>query len=629
MKTSDLLEHPDSFEQRLRVGLEHISEAGSIPGAGRFDPDVMLVDRPSDPRSSRWLVGAAAAAVVVLGVGGLIVANRQDADPAPAQQPSSTESASPSPTLEAPVWYGTIRPLLPDGFDQIVLTDATPEVVGFKAFRTATGQLLDVTITLQSGYGMKDTGEAATFSDDYGDYTESEGSVALTTPDQRQVIIRCGLRPIGGGTVETGGLLDADRDTCEDGFDNLDIDPISRRSLAARLATEFPTDIVTPAFGQPDASPVPADLAPIINDFVAEGRPFGGEQARGVLRDINLSPVIGEPSTTELTVIQGMWPPNGDGSALDDIYADSPQGRFFQYDDIAVALVVVDATGYHIATTDLSDTHLTALGELLNQIIEDTSANAPTSSVADEQTDSGTSVAATPEVSTTTLVTSVSDELAEALRPDGRVLVVNATRTAGLGGSLSQALTDSGYDVLEPTNAADGTIVDESIIYTHADMTNMMTPNAITNAVPISRGESLSGQPTPAVTQEMIDNADIIIVVGTDLASAPWQGSGASLFNPGIGRLLIIDATTNARDQRAADEQAQDLRAAGIDIAGIVTAATPVEGTMLMPIGQPTPWTFAIAERAAVGGFDTWNPSLTTESIPDGVTAALVIGDNN
>lgn len=25
----------------------------------------------------------------------------------------------------------------------------------------------------------------------------------------------------------------------------------------------------------------------------------------------------------------------------------------------------------------------------------------------------------------------------------------------------------------------------------------------------------------------------------------------------------------------------------------------------------------------------TWNPSLVTESIPDGVTAALVIGDNN
>jgi len=629
MKTSDLLDHPDSFEHRLSVGLEHIAEAGSVSGPGRFDPDALPVDRPSAPRSGRWLVGAAAAAVVVLGVGGLVVANRPVADPAPAQQPSSTESASPAPTLQTPVWYDTIRPLLPDGFDQIVLTDATPEVVGFKAFRTATGQLLDVTITLQSGYDMKDTGEAATFSDDYGDYIESTGSVALTTPDQRRVVIRCGVRPIGGGTVETGGLLDADRDACDDGFDNLDIDPISRRGLAATLATEFPTDIVTPAFGQPDTGPVPATVTQIINDFVGEDRPFGGEQARGVLRDVNLSPMLGEPSTTELTVIQGMWPPDIDGSALDDIYADSPQGRFHLYGDIAVALVVVDTTGYHIATTDLSDTHLTALGELLQQLIEETSDNAPTSTASDEQTLPGNSLAVTPDVSTTTIVTSVSDELAEALRPDGRILVVNATTTAGLGGSLSQALADSGYDVLEPTNSADGAIVDESVIYTRADLSDMMTPNAIMNAVPISRSESLSGQPTPALTQEMIDNADIIVVVGTDLASAPWDGSGASLFNPGIGRLLIIDATTNDRDQRTADEQAQVLRAAGIDIAGIVTASGPVEETMLMPIGQSTPWTFAIAELAGIGGFDSWNPSLVTEPIPDGVTAALVISDNN
>ncbi len=163
---------------------------------------------------------------------------------------------------------------------------------------------------------------------------------------------------------------------------------------------------------------------------------------------------------------------------------------------------------------------------------------------------------------------------------------------------------------------------------TVAALSYLMAPNAIMNAVPIGRTESLSGQPTPAVTQEMVDSADIIIVVGTDLAGAPWQETDTPLFTPGIGRLLIIDATTNDHNQRAADEQAQDLRAACDDVAGIVTAAKPVEETMLMPIGQSTPWTFAIAELAAVGGFDTWNPSLITEPIPDGVTAALVIGDN-
>jgi hypothetical protein len=127
----------------------------------------------------------------------------------------------------------------------------------------------------------------------------------------------------------------------------------------------------------------------------------------------------------------------------------------------------------------------------------------------------------------------------------------------------------------------------------------------------------------------MLDSADIVIVLGTDLTSAPWQESDTPLFNPGIGRLLIIDATTSDRGHQALNAQAQDLRAAGVDIAGIVTATAPVEQTMLMPIGESTPWTFAIAELAGVGGFDTWAPSLVSDPIPDGITAALMIGDNS
>lgn len=357
--------------------------------AGDIDHEPLVFDlaaAPTSVRHRRTVAILGSVAAVALVIGGLAVLQRDPAEPPAVANtplpsvdsdtsgatqepaPTATEKRSPAPALEAPVWYDTIRPLLPDGFDQIVLTDAMPEVVGFKAFRTGTRQLLDVTITLQSGYGMKDTGEAATFSDDEGDYIESAGSVALTTPGQRQVIIRCGLRPIGGGSVETGGLLDADRDTCNDGVDNLDIDPVSLRTLAGKLASEFPTDAVTPVFGQPDTGPAAASVSQIISDFVGEDRPFSGEQARGVLRDVNLSATIGEPSNTELTVIQGMWPPNGDGSALDETFADSPQGRFHLYGDIAVAFVVVETTGYHIATTDLSDAYITALGELLQQL---------------------------------------------------------------------------------------------------------------------------------------------------------------------------------------------------------------------------------------------------------------------
>jgi hypothetical protein len=89
MKADDeLLDHADSFANRLRYGLDHIAQAEPVSDPGRFDPDVMQIGRRSDTRSGHWFVGAAAAAVVVLGVGGLVVLDRDDPAPsAPADQP--------------------------------------------------------------------------------------------------------------------------------------------------------------------------------------------------------------------------------------------------------------------------------------------------------------------------------------------------------------------------------------------------------------------------------------------------------------------------------------------------------------------------------------------------------------
>jgi hypothetical protein len=374
---------PLSLRDRTSMRLDLFgseASAGSTNGTSAsadvyYDLDRGLVTTgPRAARGHRRLLSIAAACLIAVGFAAVwaTIGSRQAADPAPAQQPPSpaADSTPPAQQLEAPVWYDTIRPLLPDGFDQIVLTEARPEVVAFKAFRTATRQLLDITITLQAGYDVKDTGEALTFSDEHGGYVESAGSVTLTTPDERRVTIRCGLRPIGGGSAGAGGLLDADQDSCDAaGIENLDIDPLSRRVLAATLADEFPTDAATPAFGQPDTRPETNEITQVVNDFVGGDRPFDTMQADGVLRLANLSPTLGEPSTTELTVINGIWPPNGDGSTFDSIYTNSPQGRFYVYGDIAAALVVVNRTAYHIATTDIDEARLTALGELLQHLI--------------------------------------------------------------------------------------------------------------------------------------------------------------------------------------------------------------------------------------------------------------------
>lgn len=595
----------------------------------------LLRTPPPSARGGRRLMSIAAAVLVVVGVAAVwgTITNRQSPVTPAAQQPEAPTTTQ-AQQLETPVWYDTIRPLLPDGFDQIALTNATPETVAFVAFRTGTRQLLDITITLQPGTGTKDTGEPVTFSDSHGDYVEATGTTTLTTPDDRRISIRCGLRPIGGGSADPTGLLTADRDTCDaDGVDNLDIDPLARRTLAVRLADEFPTDTVTPAFGQPDTSPEAIAVTQIVNAFTGDDRPFGTIQGDGVLRLANLSPTPGEPASTELTVINGIWPPDSDHSATDTTLADHPRGHFFPYGDIAAAFVVVDGTGYHIATTELADTHLDALGGLLQQLVaasNDTTAPATTTVPRDAVTDATvtTTILDGTPVST---VPFESSALAEALRPDERILVVNATTTAGLAGSLTRALELSGYDVAEPANTANGVTLDESILYAQPDAAGAVT-DTILGVVPIPRAESLTGQPTPTLTSQMIDTADIIIVLGDDLAAAPWQDAPTPLIDPigtigTIGRLLIVDATTTERGHQAVTTQARTLREAGVEVAGIVIATTPSEQTMLTPIGETTPWTYAVAELTGIGGFDTWNPDMTSATIPEDVTAALVIGD--
>lgn len=100
MRTEDLLNHPDSFERRLRDGLDHIAHARPVADPGRFDPeaDTLSVERHVDARPGRWLAGAAAAAVVVFGVVGLVALDRNgESSNAPADQPD------PAPARQVPV----------------------------------------------------------------------------------------------------------------------------------------------------------------------------------------------------------------------------------------------------------------------------------------------------------------------------------------------------------------------------------------------------------------------------------------------------------------------------------------------------------------------------------------------
>lgn len=156
--------------------------------------------------------------------------------------------------------------------------------------------------------------------------------------------------------------------------------------------------------------------------------------------------------------------------------------------------------------------------------------------------------------------------------------------------------------------------------------TALSIPNAIGPALEVVWQQATP--PSDIVANDTADDAAVIIVLGNDLADAPWQDTPTPLINPGVGRLVIIDATSSDQGRQRVSAQAGSLRDAGVDVAATLTSTRPLEQTMLMPIGTSTAWTFAVAELAGIGGFDTWTPDLVNAPVPDDVTAALMIGDD-
>ncbi len=641
-----------NFERDHDRDLDAGSDAGSDAGF-EHDFEAELITLAPRPRrrerdTRRWRVSAAAAAVVALGVGGIWAfgTSRVDA-PAPATQPDSqpdsqgTADAAPA---TPPEWYTTIRPLLPDGFDQIALTQASPEVVGFKAFRNGTRQMLDVTVVLEPGYELKPTADVPTLDDEQGSYFESTSSVTLTTPDDRLVSVRCALSPIGGGAVGSVSMADSVRDYCGDGFDNLGIDAPARRALTAQLATDLTSADVTPAFGAPVSGPVDASATSIVASFVGDDRLlFGDEQHFGVLRSTNLSsePTDAVASDTELTVIHGVWAPRAaDTAPANRIDGPTPpRARFHLYDDVAVAFVVADdGTGYHVLTSNLADDHLDRLGSLLDELVvagsdipagdADTAADVNAADV--NASDVGATAVPRTDPATVNLGTTTTTlpdgpiSLLDQVMNNDAVIVINASGVAMVGQSLTDALAASGYPTLDPLT---GELVDESVIYARPDA--FVNVDDVGAAVGVARGEDFRGQVLAGVvTHEQVTDANLIIVLGRDLADAPWEDVAPPLVpSTTTGRLLVLDATTTSRGTQQARDLAASLRAAGVEIVDVVPAARSLPETMLMPIGASNRWTFAVAELARIGGFDGWTSNFYDGELPADVTAVLVVGE--
>lgn len=93
----------DTFETRLRVGLDHLAADTPVRPPGEFDPDELSLTVVDTARSRRLAPVLAAAAVTVITVGGLVAFATRDDSAAPAvQPPSPTPVASQSSPADAP-----------------------------------------------------------------------------------------------------------------------------------------------------------------------------------------------------------------------------------------------------------------------------------------------------------------------------------------------------------------------------------------------------------------------------------------------------------------------------------------------------------------------------------------------
>lgn len=229
-----------------------------------------------------------------------------------------------------------------------------------------------------------------------------------------------------------------------------------------------------------------------------------------------------------------------------------------------------------------------------------------------------------PATATLTSQPVTSPELIAAMAPEGTVLVLNGSGIGGLGGSLTAALQRSGYSVAPAANATES--IAESVLYFRADAPTgalaLLPP-----AIPIARVEQLTTDALPTTDSADVDSADLIVVLGTDLADAPWTTAPQPMVTDVQGTLLVLDASGSPGGRDRSAERIADLAAVGIDVIDGGQATRPLEESMLMPVTPSTRWTFAVAQLTGIGGFDSWSPELLDGSLPPDIDAVLVIGD--
>jgi hypothetical protein len=142
------------LDRRLRATLTAVmplldprSEAGDL----ELRDVVTLTANPARRHRHRMAgpmaILTAAAVVLLL----LVVRTRSVAPGDTTTSNASAVATTTSASAAAPHWYQVLRPFMPDGFDQMALTNASAEALSFRALRMSTGHVLDVAIGAGTG----------------------------------------------------------------------------------------------------------------------------------------------------------------------------------------------------------------------------------------------------------------------------------------------------------------------------------------------------------------------------------------------------------------------------------------------------------------------------------------------
>jgi hypothetical protein len=129
-----------------------------------------------------------------------------------------------------------------------------------------------------------------------------------------------------------------------------------------------------------------------------------------------------------------------------------------------------------------------------------------------------------PSIATSLPTLPSSTTLAVHANKDVKILVVNATRTAGAASRVAKPFKDTGYNVLRPvdaTEAVKNSTKASAVYYVTADF--QRDAKAIQQALGLPP-TPVQMVPTPPPTTDLL-GANVVIVVGPDLAGAGGTSS--------------------------------------------------------------------------------------------------------